>query len=118
MDETTQALLRILSVGHDTSMRGGGISLREAIQRTDYRRVRNSFDAVDLVPLVQDAPTLVKQWLMYSDDKRTDGGWWISDSPPSIGRVFKPELTETFKSLDEAVAAYVVRELDYWSRLQ
>jgi hypothetical protein len=119
MDEEKQQALRcVLSIGHDTSMRGEGISLRDALRRTNYRELRSSFDVVDLLPYIQQTPILARQWLMYSEDKRTDGGWWIIDSPPSVGRVFKPELTEVFQSLEEAVAAYVIRELDYWAKIQ
>jgi hypothetical protein len=67
-------LLAILRIGHDTSMRGEGISLKQALSRVGYREVRRNFLVQDLVPLIQAHTELVTQWIMYSEDKRTNGG--------------------------------------------
>ena len=58
---------------------------------------------------------LVDQWVMYSEDKRTSGGWYILAESREIGRVDVPDSIVRFASLDQAVAEYVVRELDYWA---
>ena len=114
MSKLRRQLLGILSIGHDTSMRGEGISLRDALHRTDYSSVRDRFDAKDLVPLVRANPKFVDQWIAYSEDKRTSGGWWICLDPPSIGQVKASGSSIPFKTADEAIAEYVVRELDFW----
>ena len=107
-------LLTILRIGHDTSMRGEGISLKQALSRVSYREVRRSFSAQDLIPLIQAHNELVMQWVMYSEDKRTSGGWYLTEAG-DIGQVNDSSSTIHFESIEEAVAEYVVRELDFWA---
>lgn len=96
-----QATLRqILSIGHDTSMRGEGISLRDAIERSGYHDHRPRFCATDLIPLIEADPEVITQWAMYSEDKRTSGGFALAGTSP------------------QAVADYVIRELDFWASLK
>ena len=114
----TKRMLNILRIGHDCSKRGAGISLRDALTRTNYSNVRNEFDAHDLLPFLKADRDLVEQWVMYSEDKRTSGGWWIIKETCEVGCIGFPEKTQRFESLDHAVAEFVVRELDFWSRLR
>jgi hypothetical protein len=114
MDE---ALLQILRVGHDTSMRGAGLSIREALQKCHYIQLRNSFGPDDLLPLIRADRNFVIQWIMYSEDKRTSGGWYLIESTREVGTFGPPPASFTFHSIEEAVAHYVVRELDFWSTL-
>lgn len=97
MPPSPKELQRILAIGHDTSMRGEGISLSDAIRRTQYVSLRARFNAADLVPVIRAHPELILQWLMYSEDKRTNGGCALEDNSP------------------EQVADYVIRELDFWA---
>jgi hypothetical protein len=115
-EEEVDGLRAILSIGHDTSLRGAGLSLRDALARSGYGRVRETFEAKDLVPLMRAEPELVLQWLMYSQDKRTRGGWYLVEGS-EIGRVGVPESVERFPSMEEATAEYVVRELDFWAEV-
>jgi hypothetical protein len=93
-------LMRILRIGHDASMRGEGISLHEAIRRSEYSELRPKFGATDLMPLIRDHPELIAQWIMYSEDKRTDGGFALTGDSA------------------EEVADFVIRELDFWATMQ
>jgi hypothetical protein len=95
-----ELLLRILKIGHDASMRGEGISLRDALERADYRNLRPRFDASDLIPIIREHPELIQEWLMYSEDKRTSGGFALENESAA------------------GVADYVVRELDFWESLK
>jgi len=108
-------LLKILCVGRDTSMRGAGISLREAIALSRYDELRPSFGPTDLLPLVQKNPTLTQEWAAYSEDKRTSGGWYLTGR--QIGQVTTNQKLE-FISTEEAVANYVVHELDFWASVR
>jgi len=110
-------LLDVLRIGHEASMRGVGLSMREALRRARYSDRRSSFDAADLLPLLEAAPELSEAWFAYSEDKRTNGGWYILRSG-EIGRVEAPEARRHFASPEEAVAEYVVRELDFWAGLE
>ena len=109
-------LLAILRVGHDTSMRGPGISLRDALTHTHYRNLRPGFGPGDLLPLIRLHTELVEEWILYSADKRTDGGWYLLEQG-EIGQVGVPQSRMNFDSMEQAVAEYVVRELDFWAQL-
>ena len=117
MTDHKHYLLGILRIGHETSMRGAGLSLLEALRRAQYKDHRASFGPADLRPLLEADGGLLEEWLAYSEDKRTSGGWYLSRSG-EIGRVGDPESRKSFESLEEAVAEYVVRELDFWTSLQ
>lgn len=109
-------LLQILDIGIETSARGEGISLREALERADYRERRKWFNWTDLLPIILKNPFYVDEWLLFSEDKRTDGGWWIVDDLPGIGNLTTRERI-VCDSMPQAVAQYVVRELDFWATL-
>ena len=114
MPDTKAHLLPILGIGHATSMRGEGISLREALEATNYAKHRPRFDAADLIPLIEASPSLAEEWLSYSEDKRTEGGWYILRDG-TIGRVLIPTTERRFETVHRAVAEYVILELDFWA---
>jgi hypothetical protein len=107
-------LLAILQIGHEMSTRGSGQSLIEALRETRYADLRANFGPGDLRPLITSRPELAESWCAYSADKRTSGDWYLLRSG-EIGRVSDPESSVHFDSLEEAVAEYVVRELDFWA---
>jgi hypothetical protein len=109
-------LLAILRIGHETSIRGAGISLRDALAEARYAACRPGFTVDDLRSLLAAHPSLVEEWLAYSEDKRTSGGWYVLRSGV-IGQVSKPSSSQRFDTVERAVAEYVVRELDFWARL-
>lgn len=114
MTDDNMDLLAILRIGHDTSSRGAGRSLRDALSRTRYKERRTRFGPGDLRPLLKVHREFAEQWFAYSEDKRTSGGWYLMRSG-EIGRAGDPESQTRFDSLEEAVAEYVVRELDFWT---
>jgi len=116
MTERDTALLEILRIGKETSLRGAGISLREALTRTRYKELRVSFAPGDLLRLLRAHRVLSEDWLAYAGDKRTSAGWYLSEQG-EIGRVSVPLSRMRFDTLEEAVAEYVVRELDFWAGL-
>lgn len=118
MKPTDEALLQILRVGHDTSMRGAGLSLRDVLQKCHYLQFRSSFGAKDLLPLIRLHQDLVTQWTQYSEDKRTSGGWYLIRSTREVGTFGPPPVAFDFPSIEQAVAEYVIRELDFWSTLR
>jgi len=89
-----ERLLQILSVAHRTSMRGEGVSLSQALADTEYRAMRLHFDANNLRDVIDEHPELIDQWERYSEDKRTDGGWYLKASDSAIG-----SLTDHQKSV-------------------
>ena len=109
-------LMAILRIGHDTSMRGSGISLRDALARTRYAAYRTSFTVDDLRSLLAARQGLIEEWLAYSEDKRTRGGWYVLRDGV-IGQIDDPSSKHSYATMEEAIAQYVVRELDFWARL-
>jgi hypothetical protein len=109
-------LLAILRIGHNTSIRGAGLSLRDALSLTAYRELRPHFGEADLLRQLRNHPALIEEWLVYSEDKRTEGGWYLLPDG-TIGQVGRRGEETRFPSVDQAVAAYVVRELDFWANL-
>jgi len=107
----------LLRIAHATSMRGAGLSMREALRRARFSERRPSFDAADLRLLLEADPELSEAWFGYSEDKRTNGGWYILRSG-EVGRVDDPQARLQFASLVEAVSEYIVRELDFWAGLE
>lgn len=97
-------------------MRGQELSLREALRRAAYREARTRFEEGDLLPLLQANPELVEAWLLYSEDKRTTGGWYVLRDG-EVGRVGDLDSRLRFSTIEPAIAGYVVRELDHWARL-
>jgi hypothetical protein len=86
--ERIQELLAILRVAHETSSRGAGLSLGEALRRVHYGDRRANFGPADLRPLLVAHPDLSEAWLAYSEDKRTSGGWYLLRS----GEIGRPRL--------------------------
>jgi len=116
IDRDTQ-LMKILRSGHLTSMEGEGISLHEALERTNYIELRKTFGQDDLIEIIRKHPVLVSDWFAYSEDKRTSGGWYLK-KPSEIGQVGNPDSRKSFDSFEEAVAQYVLKELDFWAAVQ
>lgn len=116
IERRDEDLLGILPIGHETSIRGAGLSLKDALSRTCYRELRPQFEESDLLVHLRDHPAVIEEWLLYSEDKRTDGGWYLLQDG-TIGQVHRPGEELRFPSLEQAVAAYVVRELDFWANL-
>jgi hypothetical protein len=113
MTDRERELLTILHIGHDTTLRGAGLSMRMALTQAKYKELRSGFGPGDLIPLLKLSPEIMEEWFSYSEDQRTSGGWYLLDSGV-IGQVGSPDSRISFETLEQAVAEYVVRELDFW----
>jgi hypothetical protein len=107
-----EILFRILKIGHNTSIRGAGISLESALSQSKYLENSANFDVEDLLQVIKLNPPLVNEWVMYSEDKRTSSGFYISNN--QIGSIEKPNKKYRFDSKEELIANYVIKELDFW----
>ena len=74
MSDGSTDLLGILRIGHETSIRGAGLSLSDALARSHYRERRAAFGPDDLRAVLEAHPQLAEEWFAYSEDKRTGGG--------------------------------------------
>ncbi len=116
MSDADFRLVAILRIAHFVSASAGGLALTDAIARTDYAAYRSSFGAQDLQAVLAAHPGLIEEWLAYSDDKRTDAGWYVLRDG-EIGQLQHPRSQRSFASIQEAVAQFIVRELDFWAGL-
>ncbi|MEZ5989290.1 MAG: hypothetical protein R3F30_09245 [Planctomycetota bacterium] len=116
MNDRESRFLKILGIALESSSRGAGLSLRDAMEEARYAELREGFDAADLMPLIHVRPELVDQWVRYSEDKRTSGGWYLTRDG-RVGQVSDLERSLRFGSVEQAVAEYVIRELDFWARI-
>ena len=110
-------LLKILRIGHESSIRGTGISLREALALTRYSELRPSFSSADLLPLIEADSQFIDEWLAYSQDKRTSYGWHLLEQG-QIGQSGSPTPHVFYNTMHEAVADYVIQELDFWTGVE
>jgi hypothetical protein len=113
-----QKLIGVLEIAHNASFRGAGLSLIDALARSDYETLRKEFGPSDLVPHLRANPRLVKDWVMYCQDKRTSGGFWLSEDSFAVGAGDSPVPAARYASLEEAVANFIIRELDLASRIR
>ena len=112
------ARFAILGIGHLCSIRSAeGLSLRDALARVNYAEIRPELNVAGLRELIARQPTLVEEWYLYSADKRTTGGWYLSSNLCEIGQVGNADSVVRFRTAEEAVAEYILRELDFWSQL-
>jgi hypothetical protein len=109
-------LMAILRVAHLVSTGAEHISVRDALTRTGYAGYRPSFGPADIASVLSRHPSLIEEWLAYSEDKRTEAGWYVLRDG-EIGQVLKPATQRSYPSIQEAVAQYIVRELDFWADL-
>ena len=110
-----QRISTVLAIGNEVSIRDAGISLADALERTRYTEIRSSLSVDDLIHAIQRDPALIDQWIGYCEDKRTSGGWYLVPETFEIGQLNRPSTVKGFDSLEEAVANYVLHELDYWA---
>jgi hypothetical protein len=110
---------RVCRIARDLR-RPGAESLRALIEASSYRAVRPSLDIARLEGIVDSDPRLVDDWLRYSEDKRTSGGWafyaddengWVVKQPfPDEGAIVRRHSKAA-----TACADNILTELDYSS---
>jgi len=109
-----ERLLQILSIAHRTSMHGEGVSLHQALADAEYGALRPHFDVNDIRRVIDSHAELIDQWVRYSEDKRSSGGWYINAAAATIGSLAQREEIP-FTSVADAVSNFAIRELDFWS---
>ena len=91
-------------------------SLRDLVAETGYRDVRPQLSRQNVADHLARHPGLVLEWLRYSEDKRTSGGWYLLHPSTGwiVGRLAGPEQERElrFGSGPEACAEFILRELD------
>jgi hypothetical protein len=114
MTATDFRLIAILRIPAQLAIAEAAPSLQAALARTGYAAYRPHFDAADVRALLEAHPALLEQWLGYSDNKRTDQGWYVLRDG-EIGQLTRPSAQRSYAPIEEAVAQFIVRELDFWA---
>ena len=122
MDPSHDQLARLCRIARDSSARGAGASLRELLAASGYRGLRPSLTETGIAEYLGHHPELVTQWSMYSENKRTTGGWYFTQSGYVwiVGRLGSRGARSderTHDSRPEAGAQFILLELDFWSSL-
>ena len=106
-------LAEIVGTIVESRSRERGLSLHQLLEQTRYRTVRPQLSVALLQRYLKEHPAHLEEWEFYSEDKRTDGGSYLSRWGPlwEVG-----ELTtgrrEFFFSRSRACATFILRELD------
>jgi hypothetical protein len=91
-------------------------SLRDLVADTGYRDLRAELKRDDVTGHLARHPGLVLDWLRYSEDKRSSGGWYLLHPSMEwiVGRLAGPDEEREFRfgSGPEACAEFILRELD------
>lgn len=109
---STDDLTQILKIAKDISFSGKGISLAEALKRSNYSELRRTLSEEQLISALKTAPHLVQEWIMYSENKRTSGRYYLSNRV--IGSLHSKAEKYSFESDEETVAKFIILELEYW----
>ena len=105
----------ILSIGDEATRCEKGETLQAALAKTRYRELRHCFGIADLIPMIRENTSFVQVWIHYSEDKRTSHGFWLDPTSFKVGSMEPGTHAVDHQSIEEAVANYVVQELDFWS---
>jgi hypothetical protein len=114
MTTTDFRLIAILRIAAQLAMGEGAPSIQAALAHAGYAAYRPHFDAADVRALLEAHPLLLEQWLAYSEDKRTDQGWYVLRDG-EIGQLTRPTAQRSYATIEEAVAQFITRELDFWA---
>ena len=102
-------LLAILGVAHESSMRGAGLSLVDAVSRTRYAELRGRIDVDMLARVVRRHPSLIDQWQLFSYDQRSSDAHYLDGN--TIGTI-DPRSKRTYPHRWDAVAAFAMIVLE------
>ena len=107
-------LMPFLRIAQHLRSGDAAASIREALQRSGYSAARPSFGAQEVREMLTAHPPLLEAWLSYSDGKESRDGWYVLRDG-EIGRVSHPASQRQFGSIEEAVAEFILRELDHYA---
>ncbi len=91
------------------------ISLAEMLVETGYLERYGEVSMEAIVPIIKDNPSYVEDWIEYSENKRTNRGWYIKpeSSQYVVGCIEKlgEGQSRFFANKEEACSYFVIHEL-------
>ena len=113
---------RVLFADDVTSLAGRygkqeALSIHEMVTRTQYLERREELTVAAVRESLAASPERLAEWLEYSADKRSKGGWYIRAEHGCVevghlgsdGRVAEKR---SYADLEEACAEFILRELE------
>jgi hypothetical protein len=95
----------------------GNISIYSLLEKSGYFESRNQISEVDIYNELVGHPNCVHQWLRWSDDKRTNSGWYFkqNESGKYIVGYFSPDTNlkrVEYDDIARACAVFIKMEID------
>jgi hypothetical protein len=93
-----------------------GRSLADLLSLTEYPRIRRELHEPLLAEWLRTRPGVSRRWVHWSEDKRTSSGYYVVQMNEGwrIGSL-SSDVTWEYTNESDAVAAYILRELDHWA---
>ncbi|RBP40339.1 hypothetical protein DES53_10845 [Roseimicrobium gellanilyticum] len=90
-------------------------SLKALIDRSGYRMHRQEITKDAIEEHVRANQQLIDEWLRYSEDKRTSGGWYLDVRGPFVVGALRTGERKQFDDRAEACAAFIKNEVETWA---
>lgn len=94
--------------------------MHELLEQTEYTKVAGQISEQDIYEELSVNPEFADDWLEYSENKRTDGGWFFKQDDKNkflVGRIDKTRITQTeYEDKIKACAKFIKQELDAITR--
>jgi hypothetical protein len=111
--DMTNILLDIISLVHNFNIIGN-VSMYSLLRQSGYFEVGSQVSKEMISDVLVQHPELLDEWIEYSEDKRSDHGWYIrreSDSTFKVG--YRPNGdSELFSNGIDACAAFIKFECE------
>ena len=110
-DQIINKILRIVKDFNNST-----VSIHDLLEQTKYSKHANQISEHDLYTKLKASPGIVNDWFSYSEDKRTDRGWYIKQINKNTFIVGFLDETgkKEFKYRDKlkACAKFIKHEID------
>lgn len=95
----------------------GNVPFARLLRDSGYNEIYEQVSEDDIAASLAKAPNCISDWMEYSSDKRSSGGWYVTDLPDKryeVGHLLSGAPTRmTFANDVAAVAAFIKREIEF-----
>lgn len=90
------------------------VSLIFLVNESGYSQHYSDISETDIYEALKQEPEIAKQWLSYSEDKRTSLGWYLQQAGRGyyVGSLTEKSGSVLYPNLLEACAAYIKKEIE------
>ncbi len=111
-----ELIFKLISLVRDFSQKNT-ISIYELLRQSGYSKAAKQVSEQELYKALEGSPSFVNDWLQYSEDKRTNCGWYFKKGDEDkylVGYVDDISVTETeHNDKIKACAKFIKQELDF-----